>query len=90
MRKDVILDKLPNPFIFENGMKVKNIEDWENRRKEIISTTVELEYGGMPPKPDKIMVEKLTETGWGRANCYRVHCLIGDKDFSFCFTSYFI
>lgn len=88
MRKDVILDKLPNPFIFENGTKVKNIEDWENRRKEIISTAVELEYGGMPPKPDKIMVEKLTETGWGRANCYRVHCLIGDKDFSFCFTSY--
>ncbi len=88
MRKDVILAKLPDPFMFEDGTRVQTVADWENRRKEIINTAVELEYGGMPPKPDEVRVEKLTDGFWGRAGCYRVHCMIGGKDFSFCFTTY--
>ena len=88
MRNDIVLGKLPNPFIFEDGTVAKTVAEWKKRRQEIINATVELEYGGMPPQPDEVALEKLTETGWGRADCYRVHCKFGDKDFSFCFTNY--
>lgn len=88
MRKDKIIGKLPDPFIFFDGTRVQSITDWERRRKEILDKTVELEYGGMPPAPDAVRVERLTERGMGSTNCYRVHCLIGEKDFTFCFTAY--
>ena len=88
MRNDVILGKLPNPFIFEDGSTVKTTSDWERRREEIINNAVMLEFGGMPPPPDRIDIEKLNERGWGCANCYRVHCSIGERDFSFCFTTF--
>ena len=83
MRKDVISGELPNPFVFDDKTCVKNVCDWERRRREIIETAVELEYGGMPPMPDDVEVEKLTEGRGSR--CYRVHCIIGGKDFTFCF-----
>lgn len=88
MRKDVVIDRLPDFFVFEDGTRVKTVEDWRKRRQEIIHTAVELEFGGMPPVPDSIRVEKLTERGKNATNCYRVHNLIGQNDFTFCFTLY--
>ena len=88
MKEDILLGKLPDVFTFANGKKVQTVEEWQERRKQIINTAVELEYGGMPPVPDAVRLEKLTENGLGRAACYRVHCLIGEKDFTFCFTAY--
>ena len=85
MRQDIILGKLPDVFTFEDGRRVRSVQDWEKRRQEIKDTTIGLEYGGMPPMPDAVWVERLTERGKGLANCYRVHCLVGDKDFYFCF-----
>jgi hypothetical protein len=35
MRKDKIIKKLPNPFIFNNGKTVNSIADWDERRNEI-------------------------------------------------------
>ena len=84
MRNDVILGPLPDVLVMNKGEMVKDIKQWETRRKEIISDAIELEFGGMPPKPDKVTVEKLTEQLWGRINCYRVHCHIGSNDFTFC------
>ena len=40
-----VLEKLPNPFLFDDGSKVKNVEDWEKRRQEIIKYAVTLQYG---------------------------------------------
>ena len=88
MKEDILLSKLPDVFTFQDGRKVATVEDWKQRRQEIINTAVKLEYGGMPPAPDCVRLEKLTENGPGRASCYRVHCLIGEKDFTFCFTAY--
>jgi len=88
MRKDIIIDKLPDVFAMENGNKVTSIEEWEIRRLEILNKTIELEYGGMPPKPDRIRLEKLGEWGSSYANSYRVHCYLRDKDFTFCFMVY--
>ena len=41
-----VLGKLPDLFTFEDGRKVTSIADWEERRKEIYKTAVELQYGG--------------------------------------------
>lgn len=51
-----VLDKLPNPFVFNDGTLVKTKEDWEKRRKEIFDCTVELQYGKMPPEPEFLEV----------------------------------
>ena len=88
MRKDKILGKLPDVFVFENGERVENQSDWEKRRVEIINTAVELEFGGMPPAPDDFRLEKLTEPGKGRINCYRLHNIINGHDFTFCIDVY--
>lgn len=54
-----VLGKLPDPFIFKNGEKVKNIDDWEKRREEIFADAVELQYGELLPEPEFLEVEGL-------------------------------
>ena len=51
-----VIDKLPNPFVFNDGTPVKTKKDWEKRRKEILDCTVELQYGKMPPEPEFLEV----------------------------------
>lgn len=34
-------------------------EAWRIRRKELLDTVVDIEYGGMPPQPDSVRVEQL-------------------------------
>jgi len=88
MRNDIRLGMLPDPFLFPDGSRVKTPEDWKRRREEILDTAIGLEYGGMPPAPGAVELEILTERGKGLSNCYRVHCFIGEQDFTFCFTAY--
>ena len=54
-----VLGNLPNPFLFDNGNMVKTKEDWEKRKQEIYKTTIELQYGILPPKPEFLDVETL-------------------------------
>lgn len=58
-----ISGELPNPFIFENGKKVTNQADWQDRRQEIAAAIIPLQYGGMPPVPAKTELEILHESG---------------------------
>lgn len=88
MRKDIIIDKLPDVFRFEDGTRVKTAANWRKKRQEIIDTAVELEFGGMPPAPDSLRVEQLNENAKGKTVCYRVHCMVGSHDFTFCFSIY--
>ena len=55
---DTILGRLPDVFTFEDGTRVKNTTDWRRRRQEIIDTAVELEFGGMPPRPEVVKYER--------------------------------
>ncbi len=48
--------KLPNPFVFDDGTPVTKPEEWPRRRAEIYKTSVELQYGTMPPKPEILEV----------------------------------
>ena len=42
---------LPDLFKFEDGKKVKNLDDWKERRKEIIEPLMFYQYGSIPPRP---------------------------------------
>ncbi len=57
--KHQVLGQLPDPFLFEDGTRVKTREDWQKRREEIYRTAVELEYGKLPPEPEFLEIEPL-------------------------------
>lgn len=67
-----VLDKLPNPFRFFDGSRVETREDWEKRRKELIETAVELQYGSVLPEPEFLEVEQLSDHGPGALSNYRI------------------
>ena len=54
-----VLGSLPDPFLFEDGTRVKTQEDWQKRRQEIYRTAVELPYGKQPPEPEFLEIEPL-------------------------------
>ena len=45
---------LPDLFKFEDGKKVKNLNDWKERRKELVEPLMFYQYGSIPPRPDKV------------------------------------
>ena len=52
-----VLGKLPDPFLMENGKRVKNDADWEKQRAFLYKTAVELQYGVQPPEPEVFSAE---------------------------------
>lgn len=54
-----LLDKLPDPFMLKDGTRVSSASQWQEKRKEIYETAVELQYGTLPPKPDFLEAEML-------------------------------
>ncbi len=54
-----VLGSLPDPFLFEDGTRVKTQEDWQKRRQEIYRTAIELPYGKQPPAPEFLEIEPL-------------------------------
>ena len=67
-----VLGKLPDPFTFADGSKVKTQADWELRRKELIATACDLQYGTMPPQPEFLEITPLFIRGFGKRSSYRV------------------
>lgn len=84
--KNEILGDLPDPFIFDDGHRVKTPADWEKRRKEIYKTAVELQYGTMPPAPEYFEVETLYNcdfTPTGRWRSIKIHAGTKENPVSF-------
>ncbi|WP_435020125.1 alpha/beta hydrolase family protein [Tundrisphaera sp. TA3] len=46
------IKKLPDPFTFQDGSKVKDRADWPRRRAELQGLFQDYEYGHLPPKPE--------------------------------------
>jgi hypothetical protein len=46
-----VIKGLPDPFLFNDGTRVKTREDWPRRRTEIEAAILHYEYGRMPPAP---------------------------------------
>lgn len=51
--------QLNDPFVFEDGSRVRSTDDWRRRRKEIQDLVVGIEYGGLPPEPAPVRAEPL-------------------------------
>jgi endo-1,4-beta-xylanase len=54
------INYLPDPFTFFNGRKVKSLNDWIKRRKEIKDLAQYYEFGFMPAAPESVIA---TTTG---------------------------
>ena len=80
-----VLGKLPDPFTFEDGRKVRNKADWQERRKELYKNVIELQYGKQPPQPEFLQIEQLTEDTSAYLQ-YRI--TTGKKDAPISFTMY--
>lgn len=78
--------KLPDPFLLENGERVKNAADWEKRREEIYKSAIDLQYGGTVPEPEVFSVEPLYAGGARRLNVYRITAGTREKTVSFTMT----
>lgn len=78
-----VLSKLPDPFVFDDGRLVKDADDWQERRREIYKTAVELQYGTMPPPPEFFEAELTYRGGFGRSNTYVITCGRADAPVTF-------
>ena len=65
-----VAGELPDLFTMEDGTKVIDTAQWEQRRRELYRTAVEIQYGTMPPEPEFLEVEQLDED-WNIRN-YRI------------------
>ena len=73
------LGKLPDPFLFEDGSRVRTVSDWERRKRELRGPVIGLQYGGMPPEPEFLACDPLCVPDRpGRMNIWRVRT--GTKD----------
>ncbi len=51
--------ELPPLLVFADGSPVRTAADWLCRRREVADAILDLEYGGMPPAPERTTVEEL-------------------------------
>lgn len=67
--------EIPDPLVFADGRKVASAADWAERRKEILDVFEREVYGRMPPKPDamvfELVSEKITEDRFATERRYR-------------------
>lgn len=84
VREVIYHGKLPDPFIKEDGSRMTK-EEWQAGRRELFDKLCDIEYGGMPPKPEYIEIEPLCRLTRGAfATWYRIH--VGTKEKQICFT----
>ena len=81
-----LLGKLPDPFLFNDGSRVKDVSDWTKRREEIYDSAITLQYGTMPPEPEFVDVFALYRGGKGKLNCYQIRTGRKEKPVQFTMT----
>lgn len=52
---------LEDPLTFLDGSKVKNRDDWQKRREEILGIFAREMFGQQPPEPQELVIEKIEE-----------------------------
>lgn len=79
-----VLGKLPDLFTFDDGRKVRTIADWEERRKELPKTVIEMQYGQILPPPEILEITPLcVPNTTGRMNIWRITSGTREKPVSF-------
>jgi hypothetical protein len=75
--------KLPDPFKKEDGTRMTP-EEWKEYRKELKEKIVDIQFGGMPPKPEYLRIEPLNNFFRGRtAAWYKIYVGTKEKHISF-------
>lgn len=83
-----LLEKLPDPFVFEDGHRIQTPEEWNHRRCEIYKSAVELQYGTIAPNPEFLEVEATYIGGKGQSSSYRITTGTKQNPVSFSFQLY--
>lgn len=83
-RKVTFLGKMPDPFLRPDGTRVSP-EEWPEYKKQLRDFVVDFEYGGMPPRPEVVKLERLND-GKGRGDVglwYRITAGSQQRQLSF-------
>ncbi len=68
--------KLPDPFLMNNGKRVKSKADWTKRRREIKAMILYYQYGHMPPAPKNVTAKVLSSETVYNGNATKKHILL--------------
>jgi hypothetical protein len=68
--------KLPDPFLMNNGKRVKSRADWTKRRKEIKAMMLYYQYGRMPPAPKNVTAKVLSSEAVYEGGATKKHLLL--------------
>lgn len=83
MRKIEFKGKMPDPFRKEAGTRMTPLE-WKEKRNEIRNMVVDVEFGGMPPRPEYVDFELINFGGNATSPAwYRVKAGKKDKYLTF-------
>lgn len=73
------LGKLPDPFMKADGTRM-SADEWYAKRDEIFRDLCEKEFGGMPPRPEVVRVERLSAPRVdGMKNIYKIYAGTKEK-----------
>lgn len=70
------IKELPDPFLMNNGRRVKSRADWAKRREEIKAMILYYQYGHMPPAPKNITAKELSSETVYDGSATKKHILL--------------
>ena len=70
------IKELPDPFVMNNGKRVKTVTDWKKRRDEIKAMMLYYQYGHMPPPPKNVTAKVLSSEAVYEGSAAKKHILL--------------
>ncbi len=88
MREIIFHGKMPDPFLKEDGTRMTP-DEWLRNKDAIRQKIVDIEYGGMPPRPEVLEIEYLntfrrSTSDHAAGNFIRVRAGTPKKQLTFC------
>lgn len=74
--------QLPDPFVFDNGVRLTSQSEWDARKKEIYKSAIDLQYGGEVPAPEFFELTPIYINS-GNPSSYRIVAGSREKTVSF-------
>lgn len=85
MQEIIFHGKMPDPFRKEDGTRLSP-DEWKMYKKELLDQIVDMEYGGMPPRPEYLEIEQLTPFRYNRSHIgiwFKIYAGTKEKQLSF-------
>jgi hypothetical protein len=55
-----VISELPDPFLKENGERIKSRSEWKAQRKALLEKVLRYEYGELPPNPKNVVATEIS------------------------------